>query len=499
MSFLDNLWANIKIFSSNFTAKYAGAVNALFWILVIAIIGVVVWRAVVFIFRTSRQTSSIEKQVADKTLADRAAKSLSEAIQIPTISGNREGLLLFKKWLRMRYPNVFAQMSAADLAGGSLILRWHGTSENAPVLFCGHMDTVPAEGQAWRASPFGGKIADGEIFGRGALDCKSVIVAELEAVNRLIAEGFVPSRDVYFAFGCDEETGGNDGAAKIAKVFEDKGVLFDFIIDEGGYISPAHLGCKKFPAALIGVAEKGVATYRVSATTHASHAAMPPAHTTLGTICECVCRIEQAPMHKKLLPIVRRSLRYSAPALPLIGQAVVANIEYSKNLFYHFTKHNLHLSTLFHTTFAATQACGSAAANALPELAEASINVRILQGDTTQGVMEHLCALLADLPVTVEMIHGHNPSKITQVDGMQYGRVAAAIEETFGHLACVPIIIPMSTDTKHYEPLSQNILRFMPFVADEGQIAAIHGPDERISCESLAQGVMFYQNVLRKI
>lgn len=499
MSFFSDFWASFKIFVSNFTAKWGNLVNFLIVAALILLAAVFMWRGVALVLRARKKTSQMENKPAPADVVQHASESLSGAVKIETITGNASGIVELKKFLRARYPAVFEKMYAADLAGGSLILRWRGAVETAPVLFCAHMDTVPVEGQAWEGFPFSGSLENGVVYGRGALDCKNVLIGTLEAADSLIKEGFVPSRDIYFAFGSDEETGGNDGAAKIAKVFEEKDIAFDFIIDEGGNIAQAHLGNKKFPAALIAVAEKGQATYRISAQMQPGHAAMPPAHTALGVVCECVCRIEQAPMHKRILPIMNKCLKISAPALSIPAQLLVANLPYTKRLLFHFTKHNLQLSALMHTTFAATQASASSAPNVLPELAEIFVNARTLQGDTTDGVLEYLRSLLADLPVTVETIASSEPSEITPIGGAQYGLVAAAVTETFGKLTCVPIVMPAGTDTKHYSHLSKNVLRFMPFAADAETFATVHGGNERIPQESLAQGVIFYKNLMRKI
>lgn len=104
-------------------------------------------------------------------------------------------------------------------------------------MFCGHLDVVPA-GEGWQENPFSGRTdADGYIIGRGAIDCKNVVIGLFEAVDSLIKEGYTPSRDIYLSFGHDEETGGAEGAAKMAESFERRGVRFEAIIDEGGYIT----------------------------------------------------------------------------------------------------------------------------------------------------------------------------------------------------------------------------------------------------------------------
>ena len=160
---------------------------------------------------------------------------------------------------------------------------------------------------------------------------------------------------------------------------------------------------------------------------------------------------------------------------------------------------NAQISSLFHTTFAATQASGSDAANVLPEEADATLNVRVLQGDTLESVQSYLEALLTDLPVTVELISGSEPSAVSETKGPCYDRLEATLKETFGSLAVIPAIMPAGTDTKHYTKLSDSIYRFMPFYTDPSTFAGIHAADESIRCDSFASGIRFYMGLIKKL
>ena len=183
---------------------------ASYWMyILLAVLLVVFATLVVMILRTEkmgaipRNAGKFRFERADKEISKRAAESLSHAIQLKTITGEMEEIKKLHQYLRERYTAFHRIASCETIAEGSLLYRWKGTdSEKKPVLFCAHMDVVPVKGE-WIHPPFSGEIVNDEIWGRGALDCKCVLIGLLEAAERLAAEGFKPARDLYFAFGHD--------------------------------------------------------------------------------------------------------------------------------------------------------------------------------------------------------------------------------------------------------------------------------------------------------
>ncbi len=501
MTFFKDLAASFQIFASNFTDRFGLWVNGLLLFLVFAGVLFFILRASAVSLRARRLDTRLQMPPRDKEREARLAQRLSQAVQIPTVAGNERALDRFHRWMEREFPLVFAAMRPLYLPGGGLLLQWLSPDpgKKKPVLLCAHMDVAPAEGQKWAAEPFGGQIQDGYIWGRGALDCKGVLTALLSAAEELLEQGFEPGRDVYFAFGSDEETGGRQGAANIAQEIRKRGLRFDLVLDEGDPIAPAYLGSPRFPAALLGVAEKGTAVFRLTAKAKSGHAAMPPQHTAVGCLAEAICRIEAAPMRKRLLPVTRRLLVLSAPAMGFWQRVCAANLPASKKLLFRRTRRNLPLSALFHTTFAITKIQGGSAANVLPETAQATVDARILQGDTGEKVLDYLKALTADLPVTVEMLSCQQPSPLSPYRGDVYQMIVSTVEETYGRVSCIPTLLPAGTDSKYYQEFSENVVRFTPMPADQPSSAAVHGADERLSCQSLAAGVDFYESLLRRL
>src|SRR3712207_2202199 len=120
----------------------------------------------------------------------------------------------------------------------------------------GHLDVVPVEPgteKQWQEDPFGGRIADGFVWGRGAIDNKLSVLGTLEAVEMLLGEGFRPARTVHLAYGQDEEVGGTRGARAIAALLERRGVALEMVLDEGGVIGDGLLPGVAAPTALVGI------------------------------------------------------------------------------------------------------------------------------------------------------------------------------------------------------------------------------------------------------
>ncbi|WP_312170138.1 M20/M25/M40 family metallo-hydrolase, partial [Microbacterium sp.] len=216
------------------------------------------------------------------------AERLSLMIQLPTVSAELEqrGTAPFEQFVALiaeLYPLVHESLSLERHTEFGLLFHWRGSgpASDGPVVLMAHYDVVPVdETDAWTHPPFAGVIADGIVYGRGALDDKGPLIVVLEAVENLLAEGFVPARDVYLSFGGNEETYGR-AAEEIARVLRERGIVPWLVVDEGGAVVDAPLPFVPGRAAMIGVGEKGVMTLTLSARGEGGHASAPPALTAV--------------------------------------------------------------------------------------------------------------------------------------------------------------------------------------------------------------------------
>jgi len=500
MDLLSELYARFLIAKSNFTARWS-------WLILPVFLGFVALCFLVGVARTLlagwrlRRSTPLREEEPDPALKAHAAESLQQAIRIPTVTGDREAMQQLDQWLRQRYPAVFRELTSLSAPAGSVVLRWRGPkdAEGEPILFCGHLDVVPA-GDGWQEDPFSGRMDEDEVIhGRGAIDCKNVVIGLLEAIDSLLSEGWKPQRDVYFAFGHDEETGGAEGAARIAEDFARRGIHFGTVLDEGGYITRSHYGRANFPAALIGVGEKGCCYYRLTAEGKAGHSSMPPRHSSVGYLAEAVCRIEAAPPKARLLEVTETNVRLSAPAMRFKHRFAVCNLPFSTRMLFRMFGSVPDVNPMFRTTLACTQVTGAAAPNILSAQATATVNARVLQGDTPEGIRRYIESLVGDLPVKVEPILEIPASELASTESESYARLCGALTDKYPGLPCIPGIQSITTDSRHYQSVCGSIFKFMPFVLDGTLYDRMHNSDERIPAASLAHAVELYKKLIREL
>ena len=260
----------------------------------------------------------------------------------------------------------------------SLLYIWEGTRpELEPVQLMAHQDVVSAQQAGWTHPPFEGTIADGLIWGRGSLDIKNQLIGIMEAAEGLLKQGYRPQRSIYFAFGHDEETGGENGAACVAMLLKQRGVHLSGIVDEGGGIFAGQIPYLNGPAALIGIGEKGYLTLKFTAISSTGHSSAPPRETSIGILAHALARLEDHPLPPKIRSA--RPLFWAlGPLMPFHRQIAWANIW----LFGWMIKREMdardETRAYIRTTQALTVFHAGTEDNTLPEEATAFVNFRML-------------------------------------------------------------------------------------------------------------------------
>lgn len=425
-----------------------------------------------------------------------AARRLGEAIRLRTIGGPDGGdpmsFEALREWLIDRYPAFHAVATRTVLDGGTLVYEWPGRDAAAsPIVLMAHQDVVPeVDAEAWTHPPFSGAIADGRIWGRGAIDNKGSLVAMLEAAETLAALGARPPRTVYFVFGHDEETRGA-GAAAAAAWLERRGVRALLVLDEGSIAVSDH-PVTRGPVALVGISEKGYATVRVTARAEGGHASAPPAGTAVAQLAHALDAILARPFPKRYDGATRAMLEALAPDAPLAARVAIANAWLLRPLLLSQLGATPQGAAMLHTTMAPTLLAGSSRENVLATEASAWINLRIAPGDTVEGVMRHLQESVQDLPVTLELVgEARDPSVISRVDDAAYRMVAGAARAVFG-IPVAPAPVIAATDSRSMGRVSASIYRFQPVLLPVAGTSMIHGIDEHLSIEALEKMIRFY-------
>jgi len=480
---------------------------------VYAIIALLAVLALVVAVRTYKfkpsavSTESAYTQSKDLT----GAVKLSEAVKIATISHieaeNTEeaAFYRFHELLEKQFPLVHKYCEKTVINKFSLVYCMKSStpeSDKKPILITAHMDVVPVEDGTesdWTQPPFSGNIIDGTVWGRGTLDTKVHLIAALEALERLLEKGFSPARDIYFAFGHDEEINGEEGALKIAEHFKNEGLEFDFVLDEGGCAVTNVLGGINKPIAMVGIGEKGFANIRLSVTMDGGHASMPAPHTSLGILAKALCRLEAHPFKPRLIPSTRAFLMSIGPYMTGINRMVLSNLWLFKPLFLRiFSKTNTG-GALLRTTVAVTMAQGAPAPNVVPQKSSAFVNCRILPGEDGNVLLEHFRKTLKGLPVELEPVALDNPSALSSCDCEAYLLIESLIGEFCGDVITVPYLVMASTDARKYEAVCKNIYRFTPYIIDNGDIGKIHGTNENISVVNVNRCIDFFTALFERL
>lgn len=307
-----------------------------------------------------------------------------------------------------------------------------------------HQDVVPP-GEGWSFEPFAGKVEGGRIWGRGAVDYKCGYAGMLEAASILLSGGFQPERTVYFAFGHDEEVGGALGAGGITEHLARNGVSLSSVLDEGGYI----YGAPGSETAVVGLAEKGYATFRITAFGKQGHSSVPSKNTAIGTLSMAVSILEEE--------------NTGDPA---------------------------------DTTFAPTMISGGEKENVLPGSASALVNTRPAPGSSVGKVDHRIRTLLEPLGVEVELLRGPSlsePSRVSSDQSDDFRCLTTAARAVLGEsMPLVTGVFPAATDSRRYGKLARNVYRFMPVRLGAGGLSVLHSPNESISEEDYANCVRFY-------
>jgi carboxypeptidase PM20D1 len=437
-----------------------------------------------------------------------AAAKLSAAVAIPTVSHADHSRIdlgqyrRFHSFLRRSFPLVHRHMECRAFGDYALLYYWKGSDPGLrPFLLAAHYDVVPASDDetGWEHGPFSGYNDGQYVWGRGTLDIKMSLVTMLEAAESLITGGFRPLRGMYFAFGGDEEIDGREGAGAIAAYLQAGGVALEYVLDEGTVISRGLHGGPETALALVSIAEKGHCNLDLSVTTRAGHASLPHRHTALGILCRAVARIESRPFPARLTEAVELFLRGLARHSPWPSRFVLSRPRLFWPLLRPLLASKNTSNAMIRTSQAATMMRGSEKENVLPSNATATINVRILPGESVATVMDRIIKIVGDPRVTVRenpSWRSNGPVSGARVDSFGYAAIAAALGEAAPGVPVLPFLLSGSTDSKHYAALTRDIYRFTPVILDEDGIARIHGAGERISMDNIARCLSFYRSLI---
>ncbi|MDD5712281.1 MAG: M20 family peptidase [Smithellaceae bacterium] len=437
------------------------------------------------------------------------AEHLAGAVRFRTVStrdttgaGIKEFLALHR-YLDETFPLVHSTLTCEEIGAAGRLYCWQGKNPSLPpILLLAHFDVVPVADEQldrWEHKPFSGDIAQGFIWGRGTMDDKQAMVGIMDAVEMLIGERFQPERTVYLAFGHDEEIGGKEGAVRIAALLRERNIRPEYILDEGLLITEGVISHLARPVALIGIAEKGYVSCELTVRGTPGHSSMPPPHTAVGVLAQAVVKLEDNQFPVQLTKPQRTMLEGIAPAMPFGMRLVLSNLWLTKGVVERILAASPKTNAAIRTTTAVTMIEGGIKENVLPSKAKAVVNFRILPGESVASVLKHVRETIADPTVNVSFAPGwqSEPSAVSDIDARSFRILKDTVERLFPDVIVTPGLVIATTDSRHYEGLSNNIYRFSPIRARAEDLERVHGENERISVHNYAEIVRFYRELIR--
>lgn len=434
------------------------------------------------------------------------ADRLSRMIQLPTVSAEleqrgHEPFAAFEAQLAELYPLVHERLTLEKHTDYGLLFHWKGRdAASDPVVLMAHYDVVPVdESDPWTYPPFEGRIAEGRVYGRGALDDKGPLIVVIEAVENLLAAGFTPARDVYLSFGGNEETFGT-AALAIADAFRARGITPWLVLDEGGAVVDSPLPFVPGGAAMIGVGEKGIVTLRLSARGDGGHASTPPTLTAVRRVARAVDRLDPSMFRARTPKAISRMLAQFAtrtPGAAGLGLKILSRMPAITAAV--FSRLGGEPAALVRTTVAATMQSGGTAANVIPSQASATINLRLALGEAVDGTVLRVRDRIDDPLVAIEVVDGSGPSPESPAGGAQWELLEQALSVSHPGIPATPYVMMAATDSRHFHRFSPAVYRFAPLTMTGTQRAAIHGVDEYVEIDALAQGERFHRALIERL
>lgn len=436
-----------------------------------------------------------------------AADRLAQGIRFATVAQSGEpddervAFTGFLEFLRTRFPLVHEHLTLDRVSEYSLLYTWKGAnSELRPALFAAHMDVVPADPGGWTHPPFDGVIADGFVWGRGALDDKNSLLAILEASEALLQLGYAPQRSLMFAFGQDEEVSGERGATAIAALLAHREIKAAYTLDEGGAVTHGLVPGIARPVASVMAGEKGYLTIRMKLVADGGHSSTPPPHSVVGRLASAVSRLEERPMPPRLIAPVDAMLARLAPDMDLKTRVLVANRDWLTPIVFRALQTSRTTNALIRTTTATTMFNAGIKDNVLPSSGEVIVNFRLLPGDSIADVLQHVRDVIGDDGISIEPVDGfnHEAPPASDASAPPFRQIERAINDVFPEALVTSGIVLGATDNRHYAPVREQGYNFSPMPYGKEDENRIHGIDERIAVADYLKMIQFYAQLMRE-
>lgn len=431
-------------------------------------------------------------------LLNEAIQHLQDYLRINTVNppGNEvEGAKFFKNIFDAE--SIPCQVFEPSPGRGSLLATLKGNGKKRPILFLNHIDVVPVEKERWAVDPFAGVIQDGYLYGRGALDDKSMGIIEMMSLLILKREKVPLGRDILFFAAADEETGGKWGIQwamdNVSSLRES-----EYALNEGGYIILNEAGSADRYE--ISPGQKVVFQLQLKAKGTSGHASMPHSDNPNVKLIHALEAVTKWETPFNVLPMVKEFFMKMAPKQPLDERKFFEDIEkgFSDPMFLARVTSNPIYNAMVRDTVSLTILQGGSKINVIPSESVAALDCRLLPGSSKENFLREIKERLGD-EIEVE---GKMEGKSVQPSSLNtdfFQAIQKFASQNDPGCPVVPLLLPGATDSRFLRERGMTTYDFCPFRLPEKEIMRVHGNDERVSLENLKFGMKMLVEIIKEV
>ncbi len=431
-------------------------------------------------------------------------KKLSAMINCKTVwtpdDVNKAEFEKFYSVLDGLFPNLTAKAKKLTFGGGCFVYVIEGKNAKKNIMLMSHHDVVDG-GDGWNTDPFKATEKDGYLYGRGTIDTKTPLFAELQACEELLSEGYeFDGMNLYIGSSNNEEFSG-DGMVLAADYFKKNGIRFELVLDEGGAITEGQIPGVKCKSAVVAVHEKSRHYYkcRVNSEQLGHGGFGKAADSAAVNISKFVAEVSNAKIYKgHFYPEVRATFERHVPYMSFPMNLLFGNISIFSPIIKKIMMGIPAASAMLSTSVSFSTVFAGDASQPLfrAKEAEAILFLRCVREDDLYAGLEKIKKIGAKYGVELEEIE-RDYCKPTDFNAEAFEKVEAMLNENFPDVAVVPFLLTAGTDARRLTDVADNILRFAPIDLSKAQFATIHNANEHIEIKNIGECVVFYKDLIK--
>ena len=438
--------------------------------------------------RVVKYIDILSKMINCKTVFDRDGKNNTE----------------FEKFYAVideSFPNLTKKAKRLTFGSGCFVYVIEGKNAKKNIMLMSHHDVVEGD-DSWKTDPFVATEKDGFLFGRGTIDTKTPLFAELMACEELVSEGYeFDGFNLYIGSSNNEEVAG-DGMVLATEYFKKNGIHFDIVLDEGGAITEGQIPGVKNKSAVVAVHEKSRHYYKCTVNSNQlGHGGFGKAADSAAlNISKFITEVNNSKIYQgRFYPEVRATFERHAAYMSFPMNLLFGNMALFSPIIKKIMMGIPAASAMLSTSVSFQSVFAGDITEPLhrSKTAEAVMFLRCVREDDLYLGLEKIKKIGKKYGVTIEEIE-RDYCQPTDFNGRAYKLVEGILNENFPDVIVAPFLLTAGTDARRLTDVADNILRFAPIDLSKAQFATIHGADENIGIKNVGECVMFYKTFIKK-